>query len=479
MAARSESSDASNSSRSDRASNQEWSDRVSKAFEDAQRVTLSIVPDPALLVDNKLTRGILKAPKSLYKGTANALKLREPSSKRNSTSKRVSFSCEEEAAAKTSGRKRRPPNDSKASDTIDAISLSESSRESDASDASAASHVSDKSSAATDEQHPAAEIVPGHVYDFGFGTLLWEENPELALPRVVVRGAKKAIDDQRLQEVLDWMSAVIARNQPFSILYDVRSCSMPSGRQIKMGQKWGQANNKKLNRLLQGIAIIMSGVIVKSTVQMLLAICSPPQPCTLCGDDETALAFARDKCKEVRVWSKKKNKNGKRDSTAAACEATNPAQSAAKRATGDDGKALPAVAETMPEQQQVHRRIRSEPPPSHQTVGNIRVQMGALQSEGSGRPPNIDSGRAMMARLTSINDRKLAASINDRKLAQAVQADAERVRALQNATLPSASRTSRLIERLSPCSSICGREHRSPEREIPAIGAPPQLELKR
>ncbi len=94
---------------------------------------------------------------------------------------------------------------------------------------------------------PALQIEPGCTYDFGFGTLTLDEDPQLPLPRIIVRGRNKAMDDAGLIKLLDTFGAMLARGTPFTMVYDVRTCSLPSSKQIKIGQKWGQSHAKRLN----------------------------------------------------------------------------------------------------------------------------------------------------------------------------------------------------------------------------------------
>jgi len=454
------------SDRSDASSISEWSGKVSKAIDGA----LDYVPDPAYLIDNKLTRGILKAPRSAWKGTGNAFGIRVPKSKREPapdlSSKIASPAPATPAEVPSNGSEpadepQPPPDaavDKPASDAI-ARSLAVS---------EPAPHAS------------RVEFEAGRTYDFGFGTLKLEEDPRLPLPRLIVRAAKKPIDNEGFRRVLEMTSSILEREQPFTILYDVRSCTLPNGKQIKIAQRWGALHSKRLNAMLQGITILISGVVVRSSIQMILGLCTPPQPYGIFADDEAAFAFARDKCTRVQVWSKKKRKNA--ENAAAGFEAK-PKHVSFKETSA---RAAPKPADATPIDrspgtkriyEQHYRRCKSEPTSASRgasaaAVGSVRVKMSAHGRLDDG-PLNRDSGRAMMARLAAINEKKLADAMADARQDRAMQA-------MQKSTeFP--SRVGRLIERMSECGGpLCGRVARSSSREeMPAVPAPKQLEVVR
>ena len=431
----------SGSSHSSRSSIAEWSGKIAAAFDNAID---TVIPDPAFIIDNKLTRGVVKAPRSLYKGTANRLGLREPGASKQGVTI--------------------PPPQNLTDEPSDASKGIDS--EHSAAEAPSSAAEPQAGSTPSRQDKPEATLVePGVTYDFGFGTLLYEEHPQLTLPRVVVRGAKKPIDDAGLHRVLSAMSAILDRERPFTIVYDVRSCSMPSGKQVKIGQKWGKVNNKRLNRLLQGIAIILSGVIVRSTIQMLLGICQPPQPYGIFAEEEEAFAFARDHCTTVQVFSKKKRK-----ADAAAGDFPAPAPVSKRATTNSQGGSAGPVPSGHSGQDDATMGTMSgsSSPKVNSSMARVRVQMSALQNEKAALAR--DSGRAMMARLAAIEDRRKT----DQRQAHALEA-------MQAVQLPKASRYSLLMTHISTCGGrVCGRGNDSAARvDLPAAGAPKQLELAR
>ncbi len=98
------------------------------------------------------------------------------------------------------------------------------------------------------------------------------------------------------------MDAVLARGEPITIAYDLRECSLPSRKQIGVALKWIGANSELLDRHLQGIAIVLSSIMVRSIVGFVLGLTQPPQPHGVFADETAAFEFARDRCTEVRQW---------------------------------------------------------------------------------------------------------------------------------------------------------------------------------
>ena len=99
-----------------------------------------------------------------------------------------------------------------------------------------------------------------------------------------------------------------ARGEPLTILWDVRNCSIPSRAQIKIALDWIGANSHLLDKHLQGIAVCLSSLIVRSILNFILSITKPPQPNGVFADEAEAFGFARDKCTEVREWVGRKKK---------------------------------------------------------------------------------------------------------------------------------------------------------------------------
>ena len=77
---------------------------------------------------------------------------------------------------------------------------------------------------------------------------------------------------------------------------------------MKHAKEWSKAHEPQLDRLMQGAAVLLSSTVVRSTVNMALSMSKPRQPHGVFGSEADAVAFARDRCSEVRVWTKKPKK---------------------------------------------------------------------------------------------------------------------------------------------------------------------------
>ena len=168
---------------------------------------------------------------------------------------------------------------------------------------------------------------------FGCGTLTLENVPDLNLPRLSIKMVKKPMNTPSVQALLNAVDGAIAYGEPFTILFDVRSCSLPGRAQINLARDWSRRNWETLDAMVQGIAVVLSSVMVRSTVNMLIAMARPAQPVGIFSNERDAHHFARDKCKVARVWT-----------TAAASSAASPAASAVPP-TGSDGSASDDLAE--------------------------------------------------------------------------------------------------------------------------------------
>ena len=121
-----------------------------------------------------------------------------------------------------------------------------------------------------------------------------------------MRAVKQPIDDAGIAKLLAAMDAVLARAEPMTILWDVRSCSLPSRKQLGIALEWIGENSHLLDQQLQGIAIIFSSLLVRSVTNFVLSVTSPPQPHGVFSEEPPAFAFARDQCTEIKVWVSKR-----------------------------------------------------------------------------------------------------------------------------------------------------------------------------
>ena len=138
--------------------------------------------------------------------------------------------------------------------------------------------------------------------DFHFGELLLEDYPELAVPRLCLRSNKKPMDDEGIVKLCAALDAAFALGRPMTILWDIRNVPIPSRKQLGIGLDWVGANAHLLDRHLQGIAIVLSSMLIRGVVNFVLHLTQPPQPNGCFADEQEAFAFARDRCTEVKAW---------------------------------------------------------------------------------------------------------------------------------------------------------------------------------
>ena len=155
---------------------------------------------------------------------------------------------------------------------------------------------------------PVEALEPFAPVDFGFGTLLVEHEAALRFPRLFVRLRKQPIDMAKIQRLLAAVDDFMSRNQPFTVVFDMRGCTLPSRPHINAIGAWARAHggfsgDGSLDRLLQGSVVLLTSVMVRSTINMILAMAKPAQPVGIFASEVDAFVFARDKCWELRDWS--------------------------------------------------------------------------------------------------------------------------------------------------------------------------------
>lgn len=179
---------------------------------------------------------------------------------------------------------------------------------------------------------PAALVGP---VDFGFGQLVLEVVPELALPRLRLTSCNAPITTDGVRLLLDTFDHVFALRRPLTIFWDVRACSIPSRAQIKIALEWVGQNCHLLDEFLQGICVALSSMIVRAIVNFIMRVCQPPQPHFVGKNADEALAFAAQNCQVAKQWvgasaiAKKKQRALKLEAAAAAKEASKEASARA------------------------------------------------------------------------------------------------------------------------------------------------------
>ena len=111
-------------------------------------------------------------------------------------------------------------------------------------------------------------------------------------------------------------SDALDRGEPFTVLVDARTCSLPSRSHLKAGTAWAKTAWPQVERLVQGMAVLLSGAMMRSTVNMMLQMGKPNQPTLITSREADAFAFARDRCTEARVWNAAAAREAKRAAAA-------------------------------------------------------------------------------------------------------------------------------------------------------------------
>lgn len=266
---------------------------------------------------------------------------------------------------------------------------------------------------------------------FSFGTLELERDPLLPLPRLIFRASGHRIDDAGISQLFASIEGYLGLNIPFTVLYDLRTCPMPSRKQISTAQAWGKVHKQKIDTLIQGIAIVISSAFARSTVNMILAMTKPAQPCSLVADEAAAFAFARDKCTEVRQWvNEKKDPKKKRHRGASAVGIEEDVHDASDGRVSSDPSTAPPV-------------VRK---PSRKKMVNWAD--GSTARAKDARREAVTTTAMASVRVQAMRPLPAGSDLPARR--------AHTLNAMQAVTMPDASRCYALLARMSGCGLLCG-----------------------
>jgi hypothetical protein len=86
------------------------------------------------------------------------------------------------------------------------------------------------------------------------------------------------------------------RDEPFTVLWDLRAMRPPSRAALKYGVDWmGLPRNvEAIDALVEGTVIIAGSAIVRTLCRWVLHVCQPPQPVRICRDEAAALTAAKE-----------------------------------------------------------------------------------------------------------------------------------------------------------------------------------------
>ena len=123
----------------------------------------------------------------------------------------------------------------------------------------------------------------------GFATLSYDRDADLPLPRLVVTAERSAATDDDVIGALAFVSKVLRRRRPFSVLYDMRAITLPtlSRKQLGLGVDWAREQAAPLDAQLQCIAYLIRSPLVRAAAQVVIRFLKPPQPTFIgaCGTD--------------------------------------------------------------------------------------------------------------------------------------------------------------------------------------------------
>jgi hypothetical protein len=84
--------------------------------------------------------------------------------------------------------------------------------------------------------------------ELGYCSIVLSHEAEYALPRLRLTAHKQPMTDAGVVRGLAVIGEVLQRKEPFTILWDVRSCSLPSRQQLHIGTEWARTHKPELDK---------------------------------------------------------------------------------------------------------------------------------------------------------------------------------------------------------------------------------------
>lgn len=137
-----------------------------------------------------------------------------------------------------------------------------------------------------------SELLVGPV-ELGYVSIALRQEEGFELPRLRLRAHKVAMTDEGLQQGLATLEAVLQRKELFTILWDVRTVSLPTRAQLLKGTAWANAHREELDTYLAGIGVLQSSRIVRAITNFVIRLTKPPQPICITMDEKCVDEFAR------------------------------------------------------------------------------------------------------------------------------------------------------------------------------------------
>lgn len=147
-------------------------------------------------------------------------------------------------------------------------------------------------STASADTHAEAELVLPEVH-VDCVTLRYERHTRLPHPRLVIRTDGTPLTNEAVNALMAYFAEVLNRRERHTALWDLRSCATPTSRPLWRGIKWAGANQKDIDEMLVGVAILLNGHALRKVVEFVLWVTSPPMPQKCFGRDaDAAFEFA-------------------------------------------------------------------------------------------------------------------------------------------------------------------------------------------
>ena len=93
-------------------------------------------------------------------------------------------------------------------------------------------------------EEPSSMVGP---VELGYASLVLRQEADYALPRLRLTARKEPMTDEGVVRGLAVIEEVLQRKEPFTILWDVRSCSLPSRQQLRIGTEWARTHKPELD----------------------------------------------------------------------------------------------------------------------------------------------------------------------------------------------------------------------------------------
>ena len=88
------------------------------------------------------------------------------------------------------------------------------------------------------------------------------------------------------------LRGALDREEPFTILWDLRRLVPPSLSALDYGKRWQAENAADIERLGESICILVSSRVTRVCANLCTRVCNPPQPTRICTGEDEAAALA-------------------------------------------------------------------------------------------------------------------------------------------------------------------------------------------